>query len=614
MKLLLPTSLSAVVATALASPSVTIDAGTITGGKCSGGQGAVYYKGIPFAEPPVGDLRFEPPKAYSKKYSNGLLEATVPAPSCIQFGTETVPSGAKSEDCLYLDIWAPSSATKDSKLPVKVWVFGGSDTEGGIEYPLYDGCNLAEKDTIVVSLNYRLGPLGFLALDSAGYHGNQGIQDLILGFEWIQKSISAFGGDPEKVLGFGQSAGATDMYTLATLAQAPSLFKSAIIESIALPQLTNKSIAQKLGRSFAKKLKCGPKDKSCLQSKSPADLQKAFYSDSYMNSGIGGLDGIGSSNSQTPEFWPIVDGKVVKENPLHRGAQVPTVFGFNQQEGTLSTIGKYSSPELIANLTAVDYKTFLRGDWGPAASIIEKYYPLSAFESAVKKLGLTAGSGVFEAIAQVLTDVHFKCPTYQSALSTARNGHPAWAYEFTLNSTCAWLDTLVPIADDLSFLGAAHTAEIPFVFSNLDFSYPEGNYTCSSSQAERKLSNEMISLWTAMAKNGKPSTQAIEWPQFRITSTGSNTPGMIFGNSSSPGEIDFSICKLWAQVSAMLDGGNTTTTATAFPSGSGKPTASSTTMASPTSSLSFGGGVIITPSLGVSIMLSAILMGATILF
>lgn len=98
MKLLLPTSLSAVVATALASPSVITDPGTIKGGKCSSGQGAVYYKGIPFAEPPVGDLRFEPPKAYSKKYSNGVLEATVPASSCIQFGDQTVPSGSKSED------------------------------------------------------------------------------------------------------------------------------------------------------------------------------------------------------------------------------------------------------------------------------------------------------------------------------------------------------------------------------------------------------------------------------------------------------------------------------------------------------------------------------------
>jgi hypothetical protein len=274
----------------------------------------------------------------------------------------------------------------------------------------------------------------------------------------------------------------------------------------------------------------------------------------------------------------------------------------DQQEGALSTIGKYSSPELIANLTAADYETFLKGDWGSAASTIEKYYPLSAYESAVKKLGLTAGSGVFKAIAQVLTDAHFKCPTYQSAVSTARNGNAAWAYEFTHNSSCAWLDTLAPIGDNLAFLGAAHTAELPFVFSNLDFSYPTENYTCNSSQSERKLSDEMISLWNAMAENGKPSTDAIQWPEFNITSTGSNTPGMIFGNSSTSGEIDFSICKLlWAQVSAELDGTNSTATSTSSPSSSGSSTSSS-------------GGMTISTSLGGSIFFTAILMGVTILF
>lgn len=278
-------------------------------------------------------------------------------------------------------------------------------------------------------------------------------------------------------------------------------------------------------------------------------------------------------------------------------------------------IERYQSLELIANLTADDYQTFLRGDWGSAASTIEKYYPLSVYESAVKELGLSAGTGVFVAMSHVLTDAQYKCPTYQSALSTARNGNPAWAYEFTHNSTCAWLDTLVSIADDLSFLGAAHTSEIPFVFSNLDFSYPEENYTCSSSQEERKLSDEMISLWTAMAENGTPSTEAIPWRQFKITSTGSNTPGMIFGNSSAMGEIDFSICNsLWAKVSAMLDGGNITATSTSLPSSSGKPTSSLTTTASPTSSLSFSGGLTISPSLGASIFLGAVLMGATILF
>lgn len=273
----------------------------------------------------------------------------------------------------------------------------------------------------------------------------------------------------------------------------------------------------------------------------------------------------------------------------------------------MDTITKYPSAELIANLTAADYTAFLQGDFGPAAQVIEKYYPLSLFESAVAELGLTAGSAVFEAIAQILTDAEYKCPTYQGAASTVRNGNLAWTYEFTHNATCAWLDTLVPIADDLSFIGAAHTAEIPFVFGNLNFSYPEENYTCSGSKAEWDLSNDMIGLWTAMAENGKPSTKAIQWPQFNITSTGSNTPGMVFGNSSTPGNIDFSVCKLWAQVSALLDGRNATATAKSTSSSSVTPTAS------PTSFFAVSGGVTVSPSIGGSIFLSTVLMGAAML-
>lgn len=282
----------------------------------------------------------------------------------------------------------------------------------------------------------------------------------------------------------------------------------------------------------------------------------------------------------------------------------------------MDAITKYPSASLINNLTAADYKVFLQGDFGPAASIIEKYYPLSAFVSAVKELGQPAGTGVFEAIIRVLTDAHFKCPTYESAVATARNGKnvSVWTYEFTHNSTCAWLDTLVPLADDLSFIGAAHTAEIPFVLGNLDFSYPEeSKYTCNSSQRERDLSDQMIRLWTAMAEDANPSaTKAAttsQWPEFKITSTGANTPGMVFGNSSMPGQIDFSVCKLWAQVSAMLDGGNsTTTTPTPTPSSSSssvRPTASGTS-AVPTNR-----GVAVSPSIG-GFVLCVLLMAATL--
>lgn len=182
---------------------------------------------------------------------------------------------------LYLNIWTPSNAIKTSKLPVRVWVYGGSDTSGGIDYSLYDGCNVAEEGSILVSINYRLGPLGFMALNSAGIYGNQGIQDVLLGLDWVQKEISAFGGDPvcgkdqgsgpganhlfiiqDKVVLTGQSAGATDIHTIATLPQAPSLFNSAIVESIALPSLVSNSTLQKTGASYAQTLRCSVRDVS----------------------------------------------------------------------------------------------------------------------------------------------------------------------------------------------------------------------------------------------------------------------------------------------------------------------------------------------------------------
>ncbi|KAJ5957268.1 hypothetical protein N7501_011547 [Penicillium viridicatum] len=171
-------------------------------------------------------------------------------------------SALSSEDCLYLDIWAPSSTTKDSKLPVKVWVYGGSETEGSISDPLYDGCNTAEAGSILVSVNYRLGPLGFMTLETAGIYGNQGIQDLILGLEWVRDNIAAFGGDPKKVLLFGQSAGAENVYIIGSLPQAPSLINGIIVESGGGRIVSSDSTQQKVGASFAQILKCSSSDVS----------------------------------------------------------------------------------------------------------------------------------------------------------------------------------------------------------------------------------------------------------------------------------------------------------------------------------------------------------------
>lgn len=165
-------------------------------------------------------------------------------------------------DSLYVNVWAPANATKASALPVRAWVYGGSNTAGSISSPLYDGCNVPSTNALMVSINYRLGPLGFLALEEAGIGGNQAIQDLLLALQWIQENIAAFGGDPNKVMLHGQSAGATDSFTVATLPQAPKLFRAVILQSGGGRDALLEDHAQALGQAFAKGVNCSISDVS----------------------------------------------------------------------------------------------------------------------------------------------------------------------------------------------------------------------------------------------------------------------------------------------------------------------------------------------------------------
>ena len=171
---------------------VTITNGTVQGGTCPS-SAANFYHSIPFAQPPIGNLRFAAPQPYNREF-NGTLDATKAAPSCIQFDPQLGEPRPWSEDCLFLNVWTPQNASSCDKLPVKVWVYGGSNVGGGISNPMYDGCNAA-VDSIVVSINYRLGPLGFLGLEKAGLSGNYAVQDILLGLQWVQDNIEAFGGD-----------------------------------------------------------------------------------------------------------------------------------------------------------------------------------------------------------------------------------------------------------------------------------------------------------------------------------------------------------------------------------------------------------------------------------
>ncbi|PKK44949.1 hypothetical protein CI102_8799 [Trichoderma harzianum] len=242
-------------------PTVHLSSGTILGNTCKHTP-VKQFQGVPYAHPPVGHRRFMPPELFNGRYPNGYLDATKPPPACIQWGSAfDVTDTPLSEDCLYLDVYVPPHATFKSSLPVKVFAYGGGNDGGAITYPLYDSCNLA-TDAIVVKFNYRLGPLGFLALPDAGIRGNMAIQDYLAGLTWVKHNIKAFGGDSTKVMLFGQSAGADDTFVVSTLPEAKHLISAAVMESGGGQDVAPYKTATYTGKSYAKTLNCRSDDVS----------------------------------------------------------------------------------------------------------------------------------------------------------------------------------------------------------------------------------------------------------------------------------------------------------------------------------------------------------------
>jgi carboxylesterase type B len=302
------------------APHVTLPLGNVSGGTCNTtSSDAASFLGIPYAKPPTGALRFQPPVAFDHKYGNGTgwLDATSRVPACIQFGSSFVEDGPQSEDwwvqvgftrvtcrvddklalgSLYLDVYTPRKATSNSSLPVKVFIYGGSDVAGGISDLLYDGCDLAASDAVFVSINYRLGPLGWLVVNGSQIPGNMALQDIVLGLQWVQDNIKAFGGDPvrralhpqtltfltlkqRKVLLFGQSSGAYNSWAISTLPQAPKLINAVAQESGGGVDLTSAATAHLLGSTYAAALNCSATDvRRCSSSTMPRAHEMATCS------------------------------------------------------------------------------------------------------------------------------------------------------------------------------------------------------------------------------------------------------------------------------------------------------------------------------------------------
>lgn len=455
------------------SCTVTIASGPITGLTEGDVEG---YKGIPYAAPPVGDLRWRPPQPVEPWTTPRACTAF--GPSCPQKGDELlVTPGPFSEDCLYLNVWTAAQAGQ--RRPVMFWIHGGGFIQGGAAQSVYDGTALARQGVVVVTINYRLGPYGFLAHPALaaeagdGTSGNYGLMDQIAALKWVQTNIARFGGDPGNVTLFGESAGAVSVNLLLCSPLARGLFHRAIAQSGAVPEnIPNQQEARERGLKYAAKLGVtgsGPTALAQLRAKSSAELLAAFARTSPLP-GSGHRDCL------------CVDGRVLTEPPAEvftarRQAAVPYMAGTNRDEGTL----------YLRNLpikTVAGYQAGLRALFGDQAAAVAALYP-----------ALTDAE-VPGAVAAILGDA-FVSGTRRAVRWMAAVQPHTYLYHFTRTNA---------ISDRLG-MGCFHGLEIPYVFGS--------GTMLRMAPRERELSALMIGYWTRFAATGDPNGGgAPVWPAY----------------------------------------------------------------------------------------------------
>jgi para-nitrobenzyl esterase len=374
-----------------------------------------------------------------------------------------------------------------------VFVHGGGFVSGSGSDPLYDGSQLAKATgNLVVTLNYRLGALGFLSMappggEQQGSAGNYGILDQIAALQWVHDNITTFGGDPSKVTLFGESAGGTSMFIHLASPQSRGLFSRMIIESAAMgpydfPGTLSQSTADALGSSFA--ISAG-----CMDSTLALSCLRQTPVDTILNATP--ANGPPAANQA---YWlPVIDGYVIPTDPIEAivsgsFTKVPTLIGNNRNEGTLLLYDVHDLPTDEASYMAFEEAQAP----GHGADIVLRY-PITSYSGSY-----------FYAASAALTDGMFVCPARRVARAIAASGTPTFRYDFT---------HVVPRPE--KDLGAFHTSELPFVFDN-EFCWFG---PCVSLQpAEVPLSRAIMGYWGRMARTGDPNgAGAFEWPKYELT-------------------------------------------------------------------------------------------------
>ncbi|XP_016099033.1 cAMP-regulated D2 protein [Sinocyclocheilus grahami] len=469
----------------------------------------VFY-GIPYADPPVGDKRWAPPSSVSPwTYT---YDATFPRPACMQvcageFSRMCHPK--VSEDCLYLNVFVPVSVNLSlpivTALPVMVWIHGGDFIAGSASKPLYDGRFISNySNTVVVNMEYRLGAFGFLVTGKdpeSSAVGNYGILDQQAALRWVQENIAAFGGDPNKVTLFSESAGAQSVCLHLMMQSSEYLFRHAAIQSLpfSLP-LKTRWDAMKLGWDFAKLTNCSAFDLPCLRSLSSHDVLNA-----QVKSGSKIINPF--RFLEVFETWgPFIDGELIQEQPItafqtgHWQSYKPVILGTTSEEGVTFVYSVFNRS--ISTLECVLYTAAIFKQH--AFKILHKYIPF--YRNQERRVMLS----------QIVTDYMFLCPTRCSARSGVKVGGAVWLYVFDHAPSDHNIWAGLPFC----YNRTCHGAELPFLFD----SAPSTNFTLTPQ--ETLLANRMACYWGTFAHTGDPNSRSEQthfctqqrlpvWPRYK---------------------------------------------------------------------------------------------------
>ena len=458
------------------------------------GGGVSQYLGVPFAAPPVGDLRWRAPRPPAPW---GARNATWFGPTCPQTEADTwALFTGTSEDCLNLNVYAPSKAPPPGGFPVMLFWYGGSFTYGSAGFPLYDGFFDVSllNDTIIVTSNYRLGVLGFMAGDALraesadGSVGTYGTADQRAALEFIRATAAAFGGDAARVTIFGQSAGAASVATHLVSPRSRGLFSRAIIESGAFSAWTAQpyNISSTRLAQFAKNVGCGAADLACMRAVNASEVLRADR----------GL------TSAFLEWSPTIDGVEVLDDPrvllaAGKAADVPVMLGFNADEGTMFAKG-------AKDLNASGYVAAI-AEFLPLAQaeIVALEYPCSDFKDDLGQ------SACWWGVAQIMRDSMFGCPVQTTAATLAAAPRASAAKTFAYFYTPTLF--IVDIVDVFKPYRCFHGSELPSVFDL---------WPALIGFGEAAMGEWFARAWTTFAATGDPNSPgAPTWLPFGATNS-----------------------------------------------------------------------------------------------